>query len=527
MHPRIQAKFVEIIRTSGVQPGRALEVGGYVNEKSLLLAPELEGADRYCLNLNRMRTDTAIKPVVGNSNEMRMFEDASFDLVLSNATLEHDKYFWRSLAEIRRVTRPGGLVILGVPGYTKGGPVVRPRGTVTFAVHYRFDYYRFSEQAVRDVFFEGMEEVGVFPMLVPPRIIGHGRKPASSGDGSSATRSPSPRRRRQGPAERPGEAGEPTPRRPADAAAPRPAREALAGVGERLGSISLRPVFWQARVNRLIAPTGFELRRARRHTPRRKRGARALPIETTQERLLVAPVFILASIRSGSTLLRVLLNSHSQLHAPHELHLRNVNVHVSGDYAVQAMWTLGLDEAALEYLLWDRVLHRELERSGKKYIVNKTPTDVFMAGRIAECWPDARFIFLLRHPLAIARSRQRGNAYGDRRNLARVLRFMNALEKARQDLDGLTVRYEDLTAAPAGVTQRVCELIGVEWEPEMLDYGRVDHGKHSPGLGDWGSRIRSGQIHAPRPLPAGVGVPEELRDLCAAWGYARDVLPAE
>jgi Sulfotransferase family len=243
--------------------------------------------------------------------------------------------------------------------------------------------------------------------------------------------------------------------------------------------------------------------------------------------LLVAPVFILASIRSGSTLLRVLLNSHSQLYAPHELHLRNVNVHVSGDYAMQAMWTLGLDEAALEYLLWDRLLHRELEQSGKKYLVNKTPTDVFMADRIAECWPDARFIFLLRHPLAIARSRQRGSAYGDRRNLARVLRFMNALEKAREGLDGLTVRYEELTADPTGVTQRVCEFIGVEWEPEMLDYRRVDHGKHSPGLGDWGRRIRSGQIHERRPLPAGVEVPEELHDLCEAWGYARDVLPAE
>ena len=39
------------------------------------------------------------------------------------------------------------------------------------------DYYRYSEQAVRDVFFEGMKDVKVHSMLVPPRIFGVGTKP--------------------------------------------------------------------------------------------------------------------------------------------------------------------------------------------------------------------------------------------------------------------------------------------------------------------------------------------------------------
>jgi SAM-dependent methyltransferase len=177
-NPRIQAKFFEIIRESGIRPERALEIGGYLNHNSLLIAPELEATERYCLNLVRMRGDTPMEAVVGSSNDMHMFEDESFDLVVSNATFEHDKYFWLSLAEIRRVTRSGGMVIIGVPGYTKNAKRVGARATITFAVHYRFDYYRFSEQAVHDVFFEGMEDVHVLSMLRPPRIIGHGRKPA-------------------------------------------------------------------------------------------------------------------------------------------------------------------------------------------------------------------------------------------------------------------------------------------------------------------------------------------------------------
>jgi hypothetical protein len=44
-------------------------------------------------------------------------------------------------------------------------------------VHYRFDYFRFSEQAVREVFFDGMRRVRVRAILHPPRIIGHGYKP--------------------------------------------------------------------------------------------------------------------------------------------------------------------------------------------------------------------------------------------------------------------------------------------------------------------------------------------------------------
>ena len=83
------------------------------------------------------------------------------DMVLCNATLEHDRYFWRSLAEMKRVLRPGGLLVIGVPGYVENPERDHGKSTHTYRVHYKFDYYRFSEQAVRDVFFEGMLAVEV------------------------------------------------------------------------------------------------------------------------------------------------------------------------------------------------------------------------------------------------------------------------------------------------------------------------------------------------------------------------------
>ena len=40
-----------------------------------------------------------------------------FDAVVCNAMLEHDKHFWKTIEEIHRVSRPGAIIAIGVPGY--------------------------------------------------------------------------------------------------------------------------------------------------------------------------------------------------------------------------------------------------------------------------------------------------------------------------------------------------------------------------------------------------------------------------
>ena len=178
MHPRIKDAIHAVVRDSGIRPRRALEVGGVMGPNSLLRAPELAGAERFCLNLVEMPGDGEIVSVTGNANRMGAFEDEAFDLVLSNATLEHDKHFWLSVAEMHRVLRPGGLLVIGVPGFVKDPDHDKGRSTLTYRVHYRFDYYRFSEQAVREVFFADLERVDAVALMTPPRIIGSGYKPA-------------------------------------------------------------------------------------------------------------------------------------------------------------------------------------------------------------------------------------------------------------------------------------------------------------------------------------------------------------
>jgi hypothetical protein len=276
---------------------------------------------------------------------------------------------------------------------------------------------------------------------------------------------------------------------------------------------------WKDTLNRgLNRATGYELRRSAVSTRARRR--RGKPGEKPGDRLVKAPAFVICSVRSGSTLLRVLLDSHSKIHAPQELHLRDLAARVKTDYARKALREVGLDDEQLRFLMWDRLLQRELAAARKQVLVNKTPNDVFVIDLIARCWTDARFIYLLRHPGAIARSRQETRPQDSpERNARMVLRYCDAVEQARTEHPGITVRYEDLTADPRAETQRVCAFLGLQWESQMLDYGRFDHGRMRPGLGDWTEKIRSGEVQAADPPPPLEEIHPSLHELCVTWGY--------
>ncbi|MGP4110790.1 sulfotransferase family protein [Streptomyces sp. 4N509B] len=248
------------------------------------------------------------------------------------------------------------------------------------------------------------------------------------------------------------------------------------------------------------------------------------------ERLLERPTFILSSVRSGSTLLRALVNAHSQLCSPPELHLAAIRLAELRYGARRSMEAVGLSASDLENLLWDRVLHLHLERSGKRYVVDKTPQNVLVWRRIRACWPDARFVVLLRDPRDIAVSWYRAEQRSGFRDpdtwtldeaVKDVVRYLEPLEEARHSLDALTVRYEELTGEPESTMRSVCAFLDVAWEPRMLHYGDGGPGSFLPGLGDWGARIESGRILPRRTHSWGESAPpESLRHYAALWGYA-------
>ena len=194
MHPAVFETFEEICRRRGAG-GRVLEVGAVPSDDTLLCLPSLRGApSRIGVNQAPACRHGGFEILQADANDMACFPGGTFDTVVCNSTLEHDPFFWLGLAEMRRVARAGALLVVGVPGYTKRTATPRLRrlaghfpwlrhrlapwlaGTETLAIHEMpGDYYRFSLQAVREVFFEGCADVEVKELLVPPRIVGAGR----------------------------------------------------------------------------------------------------------------------------------------------------------------------------------------------------------------------------------------------------------------------------------------------------------------------------------------------------------------
>ncbi|MES2935542.1 MAG: methyltransferase domain-containing protein [Pseudomonadota bacterium] len=200
MTPAVYRVFESICAAAPIT-GAVLEVGAVPGPDSLLKMPCLRNAaQRVGINLDKAWADDDSKIVQGNANHMDCFADGQFDAVLCNATLEHDPYFWKTITEIHRVSASGALIVIGVPGFAGMGPGtfvesksmwrwmlaafakvtkndVLQAGTVTLGEHlFPGDYYRFSEQAVRDIFLGGLHDVSTAKVMNPPRIIGWGRK---------------------------------------------------------------------------------------------------------------------------------------------------------------------------------------------------------------------------------------------------------------------------------------------------------------------------------------------------------------
>jgi len=203
MHPRVYNEFERICREEEVS-GSILEIGAMPNNTSLLYMDSVRQADhRIGVNLDGPYVMDEFEILRQNANDLDAFEDDRFDVVLCNGVLGNDPYFWKTAKEMKRVVKPGGLVVIGVTGFRyykveklKGAlfriPLVRRlhdhpffnlffRSTLTFQViRTPGDFYRFSEETVRKVILEGLEVIEVESIMVPPRIIGWARKPAAT-----------------------------------------------------------------------------------------------------------------------------------------------------------------------------------------------------------------------------------------------------------------------------------------------------------------------------------------------------------
>ena len=226
-----------------------------------------------------------------------------------------------------------------------------------------------------------------------------------------------------------------------------------------------------------------------------------------QEAPTAAPFFIVGSGRSGTTLLRMMLCSHSRISIPPETwYLIPLLERFSIDRPLTAAEIESAASIITSHYRWPDLkldaqeFRRELSRltepdlrdvaeivhrwhmrvEGKARWGDKTPVYVGILPELAMMFPGSRFIFLVRDGRDVAKSFQAAR-WVSRWLHQNTREWIRALEHEQRWTDSqlgqriLQVRYEDLVLETEATLRQVCQFIGEEFEPQMLAWqGHVD-----------------------------------------------------
>jgi hypothetical protein len=124
--------------------------------------------------------------------------------------------------------------------------------------------------------------------------------------------------------------------------------------------------------------------------------------------------------------------------------------------------------------LFARHVYDRATKGGAIYFLDKTPRYHLIAREIMRTFPDGKFVFLWRHPLATPASMMETWADG-RWNLHRYnVDLFDGLAELCEVFRGnaeraCALRYEDLVRDPGGQARRLFEYLGLEHDPSAAD----------------------------------------------------------
>ncbi len=248
----------------------------------------------------------------------------------------------------------------------------------------------------------------------------------------------------------------------------------------------------------------LEIRRKRRkQAKKRARKERRAAKRAHELENRPAPVpFVVGVNRSGTTLLRMMLDSHPDLAIPPETHFipalsdtlkqrRKAGDRMSAPEVVDFLvehrrWgDFGLDQDVLRERIEknDKVRPKTVMRAfyelyaesqGKTRYGDKTPGYVKQMGVVHRMLPEARFVHLIRDGRDVAISRE-GRMTAEDLTVERHAKiWKRRISRARRQVPRikhyLEVRYEDLIEDPEPVLREICEFIELPYDPAMLDY---------------------------------------------------------
>lgn len=201
---------------------------------------------------------------------------------------------------------------------------------------------------------------------------------------------------------------------------------------------------------------------------------------------LPTPIFIFSLPRSGSTLLQRMLMTHPSIASAPEPWTALHAVYAFRDTGMISEYGHATFRKAQQGLipllpggekdLWQAarlsILHiYEKLAHGKPFFLDKTPPNCLIIPELISLFPDAKFIFLLRNPVAVVSSMLTEFRGGTTRRMDHIDLYLKdgakALATHAGSMQGKAqlVTYEDLSTSPGEELQRLLGFIGLEYEP--------------------------------------------------------------
>lgn len=195
------------------------------------------------------------------------------------------------------------------------------------------------------------------------------------------------------------------------------------------------------------------------------------------------PIFVIGSPRSGTTLLRLVLDAHPRISCGEETHfLRDLEAIVGRDWSLVS--TYGLDRDW--WLDRIRALYGDfqtavLARSAKGRWAEKDPTYTLLLDFIDELFPDACYVHLVRdgHDVVASFRDRWGYVSAARAANTEWARYVGAARALGRRLPVsrfLELRYERLVADPELEAKRLFAFLGEAWHPGVLE---IDPERHT------------------------------------------------
>ena len=190
-----------------------------------------------------------------------------------------------------------------------------------------------------------------------------------------------------------------------------------------------------------------------------------------------APFFIVGIARSGTTLLRVMLDAHPDISIGPETNVLHhwFNAIDSSSLDRWSMTEESYDSHVLD--MFERIHIEYMNNRGKRRWGDKTPQNWTLIPRILETWPRAQFIYCIRDgrdAVCSMRDRWGWRVHYTSRLWANGVN--DALDMISQHKDSVyIVRYEDLVTDPATTLRGVLDFIDEPWDDSVLEPSQAGH----------------------------------------------------